>query len=252
MAALLEGKTALVTGAAAGLGRTIVERFSAAGAKGLAFDIAANHHDVPPGWLQQVGDVADEAALANAVARVSDEFGRLDVVVANAGLVPPWSATDEIDFEQWDRVFAVNVKGVAATIKHSVRLMKSGGGSIIVMGSLNSHRGHANQCLYTATKHAVLGIVRAAALDLGRFGIRVNALGPGPVATDALIGRVQTRAEKGGLAPEEALARYAEETALGHMVSEDDVASAALFLASDLSAGVSGQLLPVDAGLAHG
>ena len=246
---MLEGRVALVTGAAAGLGYRIVRRFAEAGAKGLAFDIAEFSQELPPGWLGQRGDVTDEPSLAEAVARISHAFGRLDIVVANAGVVPPWCDTEAIDFEQWERVFAVNVKGVAATIKQAVRLMKDGGGSVIATGSLNSHRGHAGQCLYTATKHAVLGIVRAAALDLGRYGIRVNALAPGPIPTDALVGRMETRAAQGGLSVAQARAQFAEQTALGRMASEDDVAGTALFLASDLSAGVSGQFVPIDAGL---
>ena len=246
---LLDGKIAFVTGAAAGLGRAIAERLAAAGARGLAFDIVAAAGVLPPGWLGLQGNVAEEDDVARAVAQIAESFGRLDVVVANAGLVPPWRAIDAIDFEEWDAVFAVNVKGVAATMKHAAGLMQRQGGSIIAMGSLNSHRGHAGQCLYTASKHAVLGIVRTAARDLGRFGIRVNALGPGPVATDALIARVETRARAGGPAPDDAYAEFAAETSLGRMVATGDVAGAALFLASDLSDGISGQLLPVDAGL---
>ncbi len=247
---MLDGRVAFVTGAASGLGSTIARHLSDAGAAGLAFDISASCEDLPHGWLQQQGDVADEADLKAAVAHIAEKFGRLDIVVANAGLVPPWSESENIDFAEWDEVFAVNVKGVAATIKHSVPLMKTTGGSIIAMGSLNSRRAHARQCLYTATKHAVLGIVRAAALDLGRFDIRVNALGPGPVATAALTQRLRTRAGEGGPSPDDALEQFARDTALGRIVTADDVARAALFLASDLSGGISGQILPVDAGLA--
>jgi NAD(P)-dependent dehydrogenase (short-subunit alcohol dehydrogenase family) len=117
------------------------------------------------------------------------------------------------------------------------------------MGSINSVRGHGRQCLYTASKHAVLGVVRATALDLGRFNIRVNAVGPGPVATDALLGRMRVRADGGGLSVEAAL-EAAADTALGRMVTAREVATAVLFLASDLSAGMTGHLLPVDGGLA--
>jgi NAD(P)-dependent dehydrogenase (short-subunit alcohol dehydrogenase family) len=184
------------------------------------------------------------------MARVDAEFGRLDIAVANAGLVPPWSDTEKIRLDEWDRVFAINVRGVAATIKHSVRTMQDSGGSIIAMGSLNSRHAHPKQCLYTATKHAVLGIVRATALDVGRFGIRVNALGPGPIATDALVERLHVRAGQGEPPPDDVLAAFANDTALKRMATAADVARAAVFLASDLSSGVTGQLLPVDAGLA--
>ena len=142
-----------------------------------------------------------------------------------------------------------NVRGVAATLKHAVPALKERGGAIIVTASLNSRRAHPSQGLYTATKHAVLGIVRAAALDLGRYGIRVNAVGPGPVATEALLSRITERAVRGGPSVDDALRHFAEETALRRMVSEADVANTVLFLASDLSAGLTGALVPIDAGL---
>jgi NAD(P)-dependent dehydrogenase (short-subunit alcohol dehydrogenase family) len=115
------------------------------------------------------------------------------------------------------------------------------------MGSTNSWIGHAKQAAYTASKHAVLGIVRATARDLGRFGIRVNALCPGPVATEALLARIRRRADDGGATIEDTLARYAD-TALGRMPTAEDVVGAALFLASDLASGITGQLIAVDAG----
>lgn len=249
MSASLDGRIAFVTGGAVGLGRTIARHLNDAGAAGMVLDVLEHCPELPDGWVSLQGDVASESDIERVVAEIATRFGRLDIVVANAGLVPPWHDTEKLDLEEWERVFAVNVKGVAATLKHAVPLMKRQGGSIIAMGSLNSRRAHPSQCLYTASKHAVLGIVRATALDLGRYGIRVNALGPGPVATDALVERVNDRAAKGGPAAEDAFGSYAAETALGALVSEDDVARAALFLASDASSSITGQMLPVDAGL---
>ena len=121
---------------------------------------------------------------------------------------------------------------------------------MILMGSLNSRRGNSGMTLYTSTKHAVLGIVRASAQDLGSYNIRVNALGPGPIATDALLARIATRAEQGGLPVQMALRQHESETALGRMATEDEVAKTALFLASDNSSGITGQIFPIDAGLA--
>lgn len=249
MTALLENRVALVTGAATGLGNRIMQVLHNAGARGCGLDIAAGDISVPPGWEMLAGDVRNEQDLATVVDTLRRRFGRLDIVVANAGVVPPWSETADIDLDDWDRVFAINVRGVAATIKHAVPLMSENGGSIVAMGSLNSRRAHPRQCAYTASKHAVLGIVRSAALDLGRYGIRVNAIGPGPVATQALQDRVQQRAAAGGPPADGALAALAADSALGRMASEDDVANTALFLASDLANGISGQILPVDAGL---
>jgi NAD(P)-dependent dehydrogenase (short-subunit alcohol dehydrogenase family) len=241
---LLDGRVALVTGGARGLGRAIAERLAAEGAAGLCADLDAGDADLPGGWSFRACDVTVEAQLADTMQWTASTYGRLDVLVANAGIVPPWRETAELDLAEWDAVFAVNVRGVAAAIKHAVPLMRDRGGSIVAMGSLNSWAGHARQAAYVASKHAVLGLVRAAALDLGRFGIRVNALAPGPVATEALIGRVEARGETA----QETLARYADATALGRMATVQDIAGAALYLASDMSVGVTGQMLPVDAG----
>jgi NAD(P)-dependent dehydrogenase (short-subunit alcohol dehydrogenase family) len=246
---LLAGKVALVSGGTQGLGRAIAEGFAAAGARGLLFDLRPAPETLPIGWSCERGDVSREDDVARAVARVREDFGRLDVAVANAGIVPSWHDTETIDLAEWDRVFAINARGVMATIKHAVPLMKDRGGSILAMGSTNSWIGHAKQAAYTASKHAVLGIVRAAARDVGRFGIRVNALCPGPVATDALLYRIRERADQGGATVEETLRRYSD-TALGRMATTEDVVGAALFLASDLSSGITGHLIPVDAGLA--
>jgi NAD(P)-dependent dehydrogenase (short-subunit alcohol dehydrogenase family) len=148
-------------------------------------------------------------------------------------------------------VFAVNVWGPAVMLKtFADALAASGRGAAVLMASINSYRAHGEQILYTATKHAVVGLTRAAALDLGQRGVRVNALAPGPIATEALQSRIQARHAAGGPALDEALAAFAGQTALGRMATEADVAAAALLLACDLSAGVTGTILPVECGLA--
>lgn len=246
----LDRRVAVVTGAARGLGRAIVERLAAAGAVGAAFDLPAALADasLPDRWTGVAADVRDEAGLAAAFATVDRVFGRLDIVVANAGIVPPWRESAEIDLDEWDTVFAINVRGVIATIKHAVPALRRNGGAVVAMASLNAWRAHGRQCLYTASKHAVLGIVRATALDLGRYNIRVNAVGPGPVATEALLERMRWRESQGGLTVEAAL-QAAGDNALGRMVTAGNVADSVLFLASDLSAGMTGIMLPVDGGV---
>jgi len=250
MRGLLDGRIALVTGGTRGLGRAIACAFQEAGARGLLLDREAARAVAEPvtDFAAIACDVTDEAALAAAISAAVKRYGRVDVVVANAGVVPPWRATAALDLDEWDRVMAVNVRGVAATLKHAAPAMAERGGSIIAMASINAVKAHSQQMAYTASKHAVLGIVRAAACDLGRQGIRVNALAPGPIATEALLQRVRTRARTGP--PEdEALAALAAGNALGRLATEADVAKAALFLASDLASGITGALLPVDAGL---
>lgn len=237
MSGMLAGRVAAVTGGGRGLGAAIVARFRAEGARVIALDIVGG---------DLACDVTDESQVAGAFATI----GALDILVANAGLVPPWRALEALDMAEWDRVFAVNVRGVALCLKHAVPHMRDGG-AVVAMGSIMSEKGAARQTLYNATKHAVLGIMRCAALELGPRGIRVNALGPGPVATAALRRRVADRhAARIGPAPAAALAAHDAETPLGRAASEDDVADAALFLASDLARAISGRLLRVDGGVA--
>jgi NAD(P)-dependent dehydrogenase (short-subunit alcohol dehydrogenase family) len=241
---LLEGKTAVVTGGAQGIGRAIVERFAAERAIGAIIDLPGIEVAAPAGWRTVPADVRDDDAVRHAFSRI----GPVDVVVAAAGIVPPWSELASVDPAEWDEVFRVNVRGVMSTIRHAVPWLGSGG-SVIAMGSVNSWRGDPNIASYVASKHAVLGLVRSAALDLGRRGIRVNAIAPGPIATEALLSRMASREATLGIPVEQALADAAAQTALKRLATIDEVASAALFLASELSSGITGQLLPVDAGL---
>ena len=249
---LVAGKVAFVTGGARGLGRAIVNALASAGAVGAVFDVLTDEQisDLPDGWTFRRGDVTDDNVVRSAIAATVQDLGRLDIVVANAGIVPPWRTTQDLNLEEWRRTFAVNVEGIAITLKNTVPHMMSAGGSIIAMGSLNSWRGHPQQAAYVASKHAVLGLVRATALDLGRYSIRVNALAPGAIATEALVGRVEGRAAQADASAKDMLRAMADETALGRLASEDDVARTCLFLASDLASGITGQFVPVDAGLA--
>lgn len=251
MSDLLGGKVCFVTGGSNGLGREMINLFAENGAVGMAADVApvSSEAPLPPGFDHAPTDVTDEQSLQASISNALDKFGRLDVVVANAGIVPPWSATEDLDMPTWSKVLAINVQGIAATLKHATPALKSRGGSVVVTASITSYRAAAFQMLYAASKHAALGIIRASAYELGRHQIRVNGLAPGPVATDALLERIRTRADQGGLSEDEALAVHANETSLKRMVTTTEVGKAALFLASDLSSGITGTLLPVDAGI---
>jgi NAD(P)-dependent dehydrogenase (short-subunit alcohol dehydrogenase family) len=243
---LLTGRRAVVTGGARGIGAAVTARLSAEGATGRVLDLGAalEQHASPAGWSAAPTDVRDEATLAAAL----DGEDAVDVVVAAAGIVPAWSRVADLDLAEWDAVMAVNARGVAATLKRAAPRLRDGA-SVVVVASLNAWRGDPNLATYAASKHAALGLVRSAALDLGQRGIRVNAVAPGPVATDALLDRLRRRADAGGLPVDEALAAAAAMTALGRIATIDDVVGAVLFLASDLAAGMTGQVLPVDGGL---
>jgi NAD(P)-dependent dehydrogenase (short-subunit alcohol dehydrogenase family) len=243
----LAGRAAVVTGGSTGIGAGIARLFAAAGASGAVLDLAPAQAR-PAGWLAIDADVRDETSLAAAFDGVREGLGGIDALVAAAGVVPPWSSVASLDLAEWDEVLRVNARGVAATLLHALPAVRDGA-SIVVIASLNAWKGDPNLIAYTASKHAVLGLVRSAALDLGPRGIRVNAIAPGPIATDAMLARMQRREQTLGIPVDEALAAAGRQTALGRIATVDEVAGAALFLASDLSSGVTGHLLPVDAGI---
>ena len=248
---LLKGRVALVTGGAAGLGAAIAKTFADAGARGAIVDLVEPPaQTVSAAWTALTADVRDESSVEHVFAQVAEHAGIPDIVVANAGIVPPWSGTEELDPAEWDAVFAVNTRGVMLTVREAVRAMRRGhGGSIVVMSSLNGWRGDPHIASYVASKHAVVGLVRSVALDVGRDHIRVNAVGPGPVPTDALRARMASRGSRGEPPVEEALRLAGAATALGRVVTPEEVANAVLFLASDLASGITGQLIAVDAGI---
>ncbi|WP_439525128.1 SDR family NAD(P)-dependent oxidoreductase [Marivita sp.] len=247
----LSGRTALVTGGARGLGRAIADMLAGAGASVAIVDLAdsLDAGAVPGNWQHLALDLTAAEAETNLTDFVAT-LPRLDILIANAGLVPPWQRIASLDLDEWDRAFALNVRGVALSLKAAApKLAQSPCGAAVLMASINGYRAHPDQALYTSTKHAVLGLMRAAALDMGRDGTRVNALAPGPILTDALQSRIEARAQAGGTPADTAIAALNAETALGRIATEKDVARAACFLASDLASGITGVCLPVEAGL---
>ena len=245
------GKTCLITGGAQGLGRAIADRFAASGARILVLDLpdALAKADLPKAWHPIPLDLTGPEAKAHLDEVLAAQDG-LDTLVANAGVVPPWREVTDLDFTEWDRVFAINVRGMALSLGVAAPHLAKTQGAAVLMASINAYRAVAGQALYSASKHAVLGLMRAAAQDLGPLGVRVNALAPGPIMTEALQARIAARAADGGPDPDVAAADLAGETALGRLARPQDVAEAALYLASDQAAGITGICLPVEAGLA--
>ena len=245
----LAARKTVVTGGAMGIGRAIAHRFAASGASVTIVDLEATRDKSP----REFGFFGCDLGTPDSKARLmtlAEDLGLVDILVANAGVVPPWGGIRELDGEEWRRVMAINTWGLAASIgAFADALSRSKSASIIVMASINGYRAHAKQVLYSASKHAAIGIMRAAALDLGPSGIRVNALAPGPIATDALMERISARYEAGGPSTDEVLKLMENETALKRMATVEEVANAALFLASDASSGMSGSVLPVESGL---
>jgi NAD(P)-dependent dehydrogenase (short-subunit alcohol dehydrogenase family) len=241
---LLAGRRILVTGGARGIGAAVVTTLAAHGATGAIIDLAAG--DAP--WPIASADVTDEAAMRDAIQALADDHGPFDGLVAAAGIVPAWHSPGDIDLDAFDRTMAVNLRGFVIAMKYLTPSMPAGS-TVVAIGSLNSWRGDPNLLAYAASKHAVLGAVRSAAMSLGPKGIRVNAVAPGPIATDALLDRIDARAEATGRSRDEALRASADLTALGRLATAEDVADTVLFLSSPLSSSTTGHLIPVDSGL---
>jgi NAD(P)-dependent dehydrogenase (short-subunit alcohol dehydrogenase family) len=247
----LNGRTAVVTGGSRGLGRAIAHKLAGAGSAVVILDLpeALANVELPLNW-KTFGIDLSRPDCDQALDAIAREVGEVDIVVANAGVVPPWRGMRELDGAEWQTVMTINVWGVAATLgAFAPALARSAHGSAVVMASINGYKAHAKQVLYTASKHAVLGVMRAAALDMGSDGTRVNAIAPGPIATDALMARLESRHKYGGPSPDKALALLAAETSTGRLATEDDVADVALWLASDAAGGITGTMVPVESGL---
>jgi NAD(P)-dependent dehydrogenase (short-subunit alcohol dehydrogenase family) len=236
----LDGKVCVITGAASGIGAESARLFMAEGGKVAGVDVSGGSE----GDLVLEADVTDEQQMADAYARVRSEFGRIDVLFNNAGINPTDDGSViEEDLDAWQRVQDVNVRGVLLCCKHGIpHLLESGGGSVINVASFVAIMGAAvSQISYTASKGAVLSLSRELGVEFARQGIRVNALCPGPVDTPLLQ-------ELFSKDPEKAKRRLIH-LPMGRFARAEEIANAALFLASDESSYVNASTFLVDGGL---
>lgn len=241
-------RTALVTGAGSGIGAAIATRFRQAGYHVTLFDISAAAAKrvasrIPDngGTLVIEGDVADESQVQAAVQQTVAEFGSLDVLVNNAGIEINGTVVEQPSGD-WDRQIAVNLRSVYLLSKYAIPQMAArGSGSIINIASVHAAMSWPRCPAYDATKAGIIGITRAMAVDHGRDGIRVNAICPGYIETPLLAQWFAS----GAANRDEVLKSHP----LGRIGTPDDVADAALFLASDAAAFISGTCLTVDGAL---
>lgn len=255
MTKLLENKVAVVTGGASGIGRATVELFVQHGAKVVIADIqdALGQQlasDLGENALYVRTDVTVEADVEAVVAKAVERFGRLDVMFNNAGSPSAPAPMVDVSVEYLDHALALFVRSVVLGHKYAARQFKAqgGGGSIISTSSLAGLQGGWGDVGYSSAKAAVLGIARVATIELGKFGIRSNVIAPGIIVTPIFTryaGLSEADSEK---FLERLDAKAAGEQPLGRTGQPGDIAGAALFLASDLSAFVSGVTLPVDGG----
>ncbi len=249
----LAGKIALVTGGGSGIGEAIARAFIAAGANVAITGRNAERLETAAksmGATAIPADVADEASVVALFKTLDRTLHALDILVNNAGITGPVSRAADMDIVAWDETMAINVRGTLLCIKYAVPRMRArGGGSIINMSSLMGLRGTPMRAAYTASKHAVIGITEAVAQEVGVDNIRVNALCPGAV-NGALMQRVIASrvAAEGRSADDIIRSQYTDKASLRRWVEPEEVAAAALFLASPASASITGDRLRVDAG----
>jgi NAD(P)-dependent dehydrogenase (short-subunit alcohol dehydrogenase family) len=247
MATNMANKIAVVTGGSSGIGSAIVNRFVINGSRVISIDLKKPEFEI--GTVQHFDcDLTDESVVSQVFEEIAKLHPQIDVLCANAGIVPAWSRIADTNFSDWKKVIDINVNALFLTISHGAKLLRKGSGTVVVTGSINSIKGDPNIASYVASKHAALGIIKSAALDLGRDGIRVNGVAPGPIATKALISRIEKRLAENNGTLDEYLAKIADQTALGRIATEEEVINTIEFLALELSSGITGQLISVDCG----
>ena len=247
------GQVALVTGASSGIGLASVMAFAEAGAAVVLADINEDALRTATEGLTAAGhqvigvtcDVADEAQVAQLVERTIATYGRLDMAFNNAGIAGFTGDPAEESAESFDKVVAINLRGIWTCMKHELRQMRTqGSGAIVNCSSLGGLVGQAGRATYHATKHGVIGLTKSAAMDYAPLGIRINAVCPGVIATPMSTDMIENQPD--------AMKEIMRDQPIGRPGRPEEVAAAALWLCSSAASLVLGVALPVDGGfVAH-
>jgi NAD(P)-dependent dehydrogenase (short-subunit alcohol dehydrogenase family) len=249
----LDGKVAIITGATGGIGEATAKLFLELGAKVMLIGRSANKLAATRSRLEghgevsgSISDASDEAGMSAAVEATLGRFGGLDILIANAGTEGALKPIEALSVEEFEETMRTNVTGVWLAIKHCVAPLKArGGGSIVALSSIAGCIGFPAMSPYIASKHAVYGLVKTAALELGPSNIRVNAVGPGPI-DNRMIDSLQKQ-----LAPDDpgALRSGIEASiAMGRYGTNEEVAHLLAFLASDAASYCNGAIYLIDGG----
>ncbi|MBY8989253.1 MAG: glucose 1-dehydrogenase [Candidatus Lokiarchaeota archaeon] len=255
----LEGKVGLITGAAGGIGRATSKLFIEEGAKGVVMaDIwdemgEKTAEELGPNAIYLHTDVSEEADIKKSIELAIEKFGQLDIVFSNAGNPGPGGSIDDVPTDEFDHTVAIHLRAAFLYMKHSIPIMKKqGSGCFITTSSVAGFQQGMGTLPYSVSKAGIIQLTRIAAVELGIFGIRANAIAPGGIATGIFgqaFGISRNGAEKVSELMKETLA---EMQAIRRAGLPEDIANAALFLASDSSSFITGVTLKVDGGLLSG
>jgi NAD(P)-dependent dehydrogenase (short-subunit alcohol dehydrogenase family) len=255
----LQGQTALVSGASQGLGKVIATRFAQEGARVVLAARSRDRLDETAAEIEAAGgsalvvpvDVGKPSEVDALAQRVQAEVGALDVIVANSGISGPTAELWNVTPDEWEDTMRVNVTGTFLLCRALVpSMLERGSGSVVVIGSTTGKRPMYGRTPYAASKLALVGLVRSLALELGPHGVRVNLISPGAVAGPRIEAVIREQARLAGVSYDEFLAEAKDITPLRRLVPPEDVAAAAVFLASDASASTTGEDINVSGGLA--
>ena len=254
----LDGAVAVVTGAGTGIGREISLRLAADGADVVLTGRSAGPMEEVAAEVRAVGgrasvvrmDLREPASIEAAAKAVQEEFGRVDVLVNNSGVGGPSAPLWEIDPEEWEDTFRVNVTGTFLVCRAFLPgMVERRSGSVVVIGSMTGKRPLINRTPYAASKTALIGLVRTLAFELGPHGIRVNLVSPGPVEGKRIQWVLEQQAKARGITFEQARDDFTSGSPLKRLVPPGDVADAVAYLASPRSASITGDDINVSAGL---
>lgn len=247
-----EHQVALVTGAASGIGRALIQRFAAEGASVVAVDIVEAPLQTLVAELEQQGvratacvaDVSSDADVEAMLTAATSTYGRLDILCNNAGIMDLMTPAAEVPLDLWERVLAINLTGPFLACRRAIPLfLEQGGGSIVNTASEAGLRGGAAGTPYTVSKHGVVGLTRSIAFHYGERGIRCNAVCPGGVATAIGVGRgAPNEAGLGRVMP------FVQASSPARIAQPEELAAAIAFLASKEASYLNGAILPVDGG----
>ena len=248
----MDGKVAIITGAARGIGAAAAKLFAEEGAKVMLAEVVAEPlskvaNEIGASAAICPTDVTDEAAVKRLVDETVKRFGKVDAALLNAGIEGNVSPIVDYSAEMFDKVIAVNVRGVWLGLKYVMKAMEASGGSIVITSSTSGIRATPNLSAYTASKHAVIGLMRAAALEGADKKIRVNTVNPSPIDTPMITALEQKRG-MGGRNDQP----FATGTPLARYGKPEEVARMMLFLASDDSSFCTGGVYMVDGGVSAG